>query len=641
MKNNIFEIVSKLLLTNEKYISEDGKLLKTSVYSDVMNMDKDLLALLIANQQVKETFFVNVENSLVFDKQKFAWFIESKEFLPDSYTKYSNKIGLTHNGNFISKTNDVVLDFPYKDCLIGGGQEKDKQKRREILYNEVIASGEISKMLAPKVFTNAKRYTKDGIQENITLNENDNLIIKGNNLIALSSLLKRYEGKVKCIYIDPPYNTGNDSFNYNDSFNHSTWLVFMKNRLELARRLLSDDGAIFVQMDTSRNAGVGTSELPYLNILLDDIFGRENFIGHLHWKKKKQPSFLSRIAAIMESILVYAKDEKNVGKFTIDSISDNNKPIINASNPISIIEFPLGIRVKADVDKIKKGSYTSKSMTIEYLNDVYLENGRTINSCKIKANFRTTQENINNFVRDDLIFITANLGLRRDLSEEEQGKEKAITDLLLDWGQNQDADDENKKIFNTIQSIFSNPKPELLIKNLILSCTQPNDIVLDFFLGSGTTAAVAHKMNRRYIGIEQMDYIQDITVERMKKVIKGEQGGISESVKWQGGGSFVYYELLENSQTLINQILDSKENNINEIKTKIYSDNRIVPYISNEELINAEKEFDNLDLTDKKKALISLVDKNKLYVNYSDIDDEDFNISEVDKSFTNSFYRDK
>lgn len=170
--------------------------------------------------------------------------------------------------------------------MLEGGQDKDDQKRKEIFYNEIIASDEISSMLAPKVFTNAKRYTKDGVEENITFKEDDNLIIKGNNLIALSSLLKRYEGKVKCIYIDPPYNTGNDSFNYNDSFNHSTWLTFMKNRLELAKKLLRDDGVIFVQMDTSRSAGVGTSELPYLNILLDDIFGRENFIGHLHWKKR-------------------------------------------------------------------------------------------------------------------------------------------------------------------------------------------------------------------------------------------------------------------------------------------------------------------------------------------------------------------
>lgn len=215
---NIFNTVSDLLLTNDKYKTEDGKLLKAVVYSDVMAMSEDLLSLLLSNESVKEAFFKDVQGTLVFDKQKFAWFMESKEFLPDSYTSYTNKIGLTHNGSFISQTNDVVLDFPYKDCVLEGGQDKDDQKRSEIFYNETIASDEISRMLAPKVFTNAKRYTAVGSKDllgnldpdtiqvkeetGITFNDDDNLIIKGNNLIALASLLKRYEGKVKCIYIE-------------------------------------------------------------------------------------------------------------------------------------------------------------------------------------------------------------------------------------------------------------------------------------------------------------------------------------------------------------------------------------------------------------------------------------------------------
>lgn len=281
---NIFDTVADLLLTNDKYKAEDGKLLKAVVYSDVMAMNETLLTLLLSNEDVKETFFKDVQGTLVFDKQKFAWFMESKEFLPDSYTSYTNKIGLTHNGNFISQTNDVVLDFPYKDCVLEGGQDKDDQKRSEIFYNETIASDEISRMLAPKVFTNAKRYTAVGEKDltgeldpdtiqvkeetGITFNDDDNLIIKGNNLIALASLLKRYEGKVKCIYIDPPYNTQNDSFNYNDSFNHSTWLTFMKNRLELARKLLREDGTIAISIDNY--------EIAYTMILLDEMFGKEN-----------------------------------------------------------------------------------------------------------------------------------------------------------------------------------------------------------------------------------------------------------------------------------------------------------------------------------------------------------------------------
>ena len=396
MDKNIFEIVEEVLKTREKYVSEDDKLLKAIVYSDVMTMNSELLSLLLSNEQIKERFFEKVDDTLVFDKQKFAWFIESKEFLPDSYTRYTNKIGLTHNGDFISKLNDVVLDFPYKDCVLEGGQDKDDQKRKEIFYNETIASDEITKMLAPKVFTNAKRYTKDGIEENIAFDDNDNLIIKGNNLIVLSSLLKRYEGKVKCIYIDPPYNTGSDGFGYNDSFSYSTWLTFMKNRLELAQRLLSKDGLIFISIDSSRqnaNGIVGTSALPYLNILMDELFGRENFIGHLHWKKKKQPSFLSRIAGVMESVLVYAKEQKNIGKLQMGVQSDSTKRIDNASNKAVSMKIKAGIRYMGDKNSvIKKGIYQNKTMSTEFLQDVYIKNGRVTNDFEAIAKYRNSQD---------------------------------------------------------------------------------------------------------------------------------------------------------------------------------------------------------------------------------------------------------
>ena len=145
-------------------------------------------------------------------------------------------------------------------------------------------------------------------------------------------------------------------------------------------------------------------------------------------------------------------------------------------------------------------------------------------------------------------------------------------------------------------------------------------------------------MGRRYIGIEQMDYIEDIAVERLKKVIDGEQGGISKSVNWQGGGSFVYCELKENGKELINLVISADEGNIDKIKEQIFSDNRIVPYIAKQELEKADKEFFELELENKKKVLINLVDKNKLYVNYSDIDDKEYNISEEEKQFNSSFY---
>lgn len=609
MNKNIFEIVEEVLKTNSKYISDDGKLLKAMVYSDVMTMDKELLCLLLSNAKIKERFFKDVNGTLIFDKQGFAWFIESKEFLPDSYTRYTNKIGLTNGGDFISKSNDVVLDFPYKDCVLEGGQDKEDQKRKEIFYNETIASDEISKMLAPKVFTNAKRYTKDGVEENITFDENDNLIIKGNNLIALSSLLKRYEGKVKCIYIDPPYNTGSDSFNYNDAFNHSSWLVFMKNRLEIAKKLLSDTGSIFIQIDSFEQA--------YLKVIMDELFGRENFRNAITWKRRggsANPS--NQLNNVVEWILWYSKDSATMEYKPVFSLNDDN------------------------TQKYIKERFTFVD-----------EHGRKYMKSPIQSpNYRE------NLIYDYKGYKTPAKGysISREVMEQwdkegklafPDSKDKNINrKIFLDEYKGQPINSLWSDIFviNPMSSerieFGAGQKPEALIERIFSMVTNEGDIVLDYHLGSGTTCAVAHKMRRRYIGVEQMDYIEDITVERMKKVIEGEQTGISKTVDWQGGGSFIYCELLENASTLIKKIQAASEETISEIKNEIYADERIVTYITREELEKADEEFHSLELEEKKKVLISLVDKNKLYINYSDMDDESYDISESDKAFTKSFY---
>jgi Adenine specific DNA methylase Mod len=609
MNKSIYEIVEKVLKTKSKYLSDDGRILKAVVYSDVMVMDRDLLSLLLSEEQIKERFFKDVNGTLIFDKQGFAWFIESKEFLPDSYTRYTNKIGLTNGGDFISKSNDVVLDFPYKDCVLEGGQDKEDQKRKEIFYNETIASDEISKMLAPKVFTNAKRYTKDGVEENITFDENDNLIIKGNNLIALSSLLKRYEGKVKCIYIDPPYNTGSDSFNYNDAFNHSSWLVFMKNRLEIAKKLLSDTGSIFIQIDSFEQA--------YLKVIMDELFGRENFRNAITWKRRggsANPS--NQLNNVVEWILWYSKDSATMEYKPVFSLNDDN------------------------TKKYIKERFTFVD-----------EHGRKYMKSPIQSpNYRE------NLIYDYKGYKTPAKGysISREVMEQwdkegklafPDSKDKNINrKIFLDEYKGQPINSLWSDIFviNPMSSerieFGAGQKPEALIERIFSMVTNEGDIVLDYHLGSGTTCAVAHKMRRRYIGVEQMDYIEDITVERMKKVIEGEQTGISKTVDWQGGGSFIYCELLENASTLIKKIQAASEETISEIKNEIYADERIVPYITREELEKADEEFHSLELEEKKKVLISLVDKNKLYVNYSDMDDESYDISESDKAFTKSFY---
>lgn len=609
MKENILDKVANLLKSNSNYVTDDGELLKAKVYSDIMTMNEDLLKLLLSDEDIKKTFFTNINGTLVFDKQKFAWLIDSKEFLPDSYTAYTNKIGLTSNNDFIANKNDVVLDFPYKDCVLEGGQTKDDQNRKEIFCNETLAQDEIRRMLDPKVFTNAKRYTKDGVEEGITFNEDDNLIVKGNNLIALASLLKRYEGQVKCIYIDPPYNTGSDSFNYNDNFNHSSWLTFMKNRLELVKKLLRSDGSLFIQIDSFEQA--------YLKVLLDEIFGRENFRNAITWKRRggsANPS--NQLNNVVEWILWYSKDISNMYYMPVFSLDDEK------------------------TQKYIKERFVFKD-----------EDGRIFMKSPIQSpNYRE------NLIYDYKGYKTPAKGysISREIMEQwdregrlafPDSKDKNINrKIYLDEYKGQPINSLWTDIFvinpMSIERINfgSGQKPEALIQRILSMVTNTNDIILDFHLGSGTTAAVAHKMGRRYIGVEQMDYIEDITVERLKKVIEGEQGGISKAVNWQGGGSFVYCELKENAQELIDSIQACDETNIKEIKEKIYNDDRIIPYLTKNELLDTDKDFEELSLEDKKKALITLVDKNKLYVNYSDIDNKDYEISEDERRFSKSFY---
>lgn len=649
---NTYKILEDLLLSNDEYKSEDNTILKAKVYEDAEKLNPYLIELLLDNDKLKEVFFIKVKDFLVFDKEKFITFVNSKNFLPDSYTRYCNKIGLTHNNKFISKSNDVVIDFPYKDCVLAGGQTKDDQKREEIVFNELIASDEITRMLAPKVFTSAKRYTKDGIEEDITFNEDDNLIIKGNNLIALSSILERYEGKVKCIYIDPPYNTGSDSFGYNDKFNHSTWLTFMKNRLEIAYKLLKEDGVILVQCNDNEQA--------YLKVLMDEIFKKENFELTLNIKVRHENRILRqdiRYQLVMEYIHIYSKNKEiylpnrifNENNDTNDYIYD----IVIKNNPIKIEKIG-----KYDVEIYDNNSYelirkengnlkeynirgsliTQKGSASEYY-EVYLK------SRKVEDGLGTLYKVIDMGTKGD------GLGYRyiRQPFDEKgnngfyyQGKPIKNT---LDKGNPYPNFYDFEVFFNNVGKendiIFKNgKKPEVLIEKLfeILNIKE-NDLVLDFFVGSGTTCAVAHKMGRKYIGIEQMDYINDITVTRLEKVIQGEQGGISKSLNWQGGGSFVYCELKENAYSLIELVKSATEENIDKIKEQIFNDDRIVPYIRKEDLEKAIKEFEENSLDEKKEALITLIDKNKLYVNFSDIDDEDYKITESERKFTNSFYK--
>ena len=220
--------LTELLCEVPEYSIED-KLNKNIIAELARKYDSGLINKLLSDKDMKKLFFVESDAGLIFKRETFLQFISQKEFLPDSYTAFKSKIGLgTDADNYLSEDSRVVLNWPYKDCVLEGGQDKEDQKRSEVFFNEILAPDQINTILDDKVFTNWKRYDKDGEHDLDELKPDDNLIIKGNNLVVLHSLKKRFAGKVKLIYIDPPYNTGNDGFNYNDSFNHSTWLTFIK-----------------------------------------------------------------------------------------------------------------------------------------------------------------------------------------------------------------------------------------------------------------------------------------------------------------------------------------------------------------------------------------------------------------------------
>ena len=355
-------------------------------------------------------------------------------------------------------------------------------------------------------------------EDSVDFDNTQNLYIEGDNLDVLKCLKETYLHKVKMIYIDPPYNTGND-FVYEDDFAqsseeylansgqfdeqgnrmftnaesngrfHTDWLNMIYPRLKVARDLLTDDGVIFISIDDN--------EVENLRKVCDEVFGEQNFVDCLHWKKKKQPSFLAKhTAKVMEYVIVYAKNTFKLEKLSIEKVSDSNKKVININNKVSSRIFKPGVRVKSEEQTgiIKAGVYTGRSMDVEYKNDIYYENGRTTNEVEVVSKFSDSQSNIDTFIQKDLLYITKNFLLRRDVGEEAAEKRKSITDLLLnDYGDNQESDKEFLELFD--KKYFDYTKPIKLIYNLVKSNFTEEGIILDFFSGSATTAHAIMQLN--------------------------------------------------------------------------------------------------------------------------------------------------
>ena len=627
--------LSNLLMNVEEFVVNES-LNKNKLSELARKYDAKLFNLLMKEENVKNHFFTTLEDGvLVFKKDVFLQFLNNKEFLPDSYTSYKTKIGLgTDNGDYISENNDVVLNFPYKDCILEGGQTKEDAKRQEVFFNKTLAPNEINRLLDNKILTNFKRYDKDGENEVVRIEDTDNLIIKGNNLIALHSLKKRFAGKIKLIYIDPPYYFNSmkdaDTFSYNSNFKLSTWLVFMKNRLEIAKELLADEGVLLVSISEDGQA--------YLKVLMDDIFSQNDFVETFIWRNTDNADSLgNKSRSGVEYIHAYEKNKNSSVRWIGKDAENGDAPLINKSNAIGTLKFNPGtIRFN-----IPDGYYPAgEKNSLKLENELIVENRKNKNVVYLTGRFKWGQEYLDNEVSkgSDFVIKTDKFSIRYQKAEAGNvAPEKFIDDRYLSKifgvGTNEDANSHLRELnFN-----FSYSKPESLLAFFIRAITRENDIVLDFFMGSGTTQAVAHKMNRQYIGIEQMDYIETVSVERLQKVIEGEQGGISKDVEWQGGGSFVYCELKNDAQDFLNKVENAlSSEQLIELLEKVKKSS-FLSYRVDAKKLNKE-EFNNLSLFEQKQLLVELIDQNNLYVNYSDIDDVDNNISEKEKQLNTIFY---
>ena len=669
--------VEELLSSVPEFVDSE-KHLKVNVIKDYAERgDVKLIELLLKNKQTKKNFFTPILDSFVFNTAQFKEFLEYNSGC-NSYSKYLGQIGLYSGDISLIDRDEVVLNFPFKDCVLEGGQRKEdgddtyyefdekndkyierQGKRREVFFNEVLARDEIDNLFSPKAFCNAKRFELgknkkakesefNSFNRDAEVNKNrglaedtitDNLIVKGNNLLALQSLKEEFAGKVKLVYIDPPYNTGSDDFKYNDNFNHSSWLTFMKNRLETAKELLSENGSIFVQCDDN--------EMAYLQILMNEIFdfiqiveikmneGAANEFqnpfmpknceyGLLYAKnynaRKYKPIWVERDYDTAYNKFVINKEEKNFRKWKVKSVNEiiKEKKIEEKDVRQFVIDNAdrifQGIGPKGPGEGLKNAMERSKKTDgwdiyeRNEMEPIYTYRGRMV---------RFYEKNIK-FDKKGNRTIVKELGsLWSDIK---------TTGIAPEGG----------------VKLKNGKKPEALLNRVIEMCSDKSDIVLDYHLGSGTTAAVAHKMNRQYIGVEQLDYGENDSVVRLKNVIEGDPSGISKSVNWQGGGSFVYLELAKKNEMAMEQISACKsyEELVKLFKTLctkyfLHYNVRVKEFCKEIESIHFKKQ----SLKKQKEMFARMLDLNQIYVNVDDRKDKSNGLSENDIAVTEDFYQ--
>ena len=634
----LYETLEQQLKKEPNFVTDNGELKKWVVLNKAQNFDEELIGLLLDNADLKEKFFVNVKDTLVFNQNLFVQFLEQKNYLNDSYTQYKNKVGLTIDGKYLKQRNEVALVWPFKDCILEGGQSREEDKREEIFFNEILAQDEITQLLEPKVLTNAKRIDKDGEKPLDQFNRNekgtitDNLIIKGNNLLALHTLKEEFAGKVKLIYIDPPYNTGGlgDTFTYNNNFKRSTWLTFMYNRLIAAKDLLRKDGILIVAIDEN--------EQPHLGVMLKEFFKdyEVHCITIVHNPRGVQGTNFSYTHEY--AFFVVPKGQKLIGNRIIDeseidfsnlrnwggeSLRRDAKncfyPIVVDPKTSKIIEF--GEVCEDDFHPSKR----------EIIKDgkVYIY---PIDNDNIERKWRYARQSVEEI--KDLLRARKKSGQWDVEIGKNFGQYKTV------WiDPKYDANEYGTKIVSRLvpENKFSFPKSLYNVKDCVYAVVgnDKDAIVLDYHAGSGTTAHAVLELNkedggnRKFIICEQMDYVETVTSKRVQRVI--EQNGSDE---------FIYLELKKYNQNFIEQIEEAKDTEAllqvwEQMKAKSFLNYNVDIKKQDEHL----EDFKALSLDEQKQHLCELLDKNQLYVNLSSLNDSDFACTEEEKKVTKDFYK--
>ena len=647
-KPSFNEKLTALLKTHSDFLDDAGELIPAAIRDHAWRLDHDLIKLLLTDDEIKTTFFDEIDGHWVFNHNTFINYITDKNFLANSYTRFRNRIGLNIEGKFLRERGEVSLVWPYKDCVLEGGQTKEEEKRKEIFFNETLAQDEINRLFDPKVLTNWKRHTPEGEQDvtNIRRDENgticENLIIKGNNLIALHTLKQQFRGQIKLIYIDPPYNTKGESstFGYNNSFNHSTWLTFIKNRLEISKDLLRDDGLIVIAIDDEEQA--------YLAILCDEVFGKVNHIGTVIVQSKPSGRTTdSYFATCHEYLHIYSK-QLGLPAINFLELTDEQKSQYTEGTGENLFRWRDFLRTGGlSTPKERPNSYypiyflpEEKQISLERISDRQIEI-LPLDSNGNERVWRKTRPSFLKHVNDNEIKIEQNKSGQWKVKIIDKIKEGTRPKSV--WTDSKyDASSHGTKLLKNLfegQKVFSYPKSIHAVKDVIEIFTEKgrDDIILDFFAGSGTTAHAVLELNkkdsgnRQFILAEQMDYIENVTVPRVEKVMEN-----------QGNGDFIYCELMSYNQVYMDRIQSAQSSEELVTLWQDIAENAFLNWYVNPEMPEeAAKDFIAINGIEKQKHLLAeLLDKNQLYVNLSEIEDADFEVNDADKALNKKFYGD-